>query len=89
MGVESAFTSVYHPLSNGGVEKANVLLFTAIKKILENQPKDKWTEELPKAVWGHNTSVCRATKFTSFKLLYKEEPITQEEIKLRNAKTKT
>jgi hypothetical protein len=36
MGVEAAFASVYHPQSNGAVEKANALIFTTIKKILEN-----------------------------------------------------
>jgi chemotaxis methyl-accepting protein methylase len=76
MGVEAAFTSVYHPQSNRAVEKANALIFTTIKKILENQLKDKWAEELPRAVWSHNTSVCRATKFTHFNLLYGEEPVT-------------
>jgi IS30 family transposase len=34
MGVEAAFASVYHPQSNGAAEKANALIFTAIKKIL-------------------------------------------------------
>jgi IS30 family transposase len=29
-----AFTSVYHPHSNGAVEKANSLIFQAMKKIL-------------------------------------------------------
>jgi hypothetical protein len=71
------------------VEKTNTLIFTAIKKILENQPKGKWAEELPRAVWSHNTSICRTTKFTPFKLLYGEEPVTTEEIKLRNSRTKT
>jgi hypothetical protein len=56
MGVEAAFTSVYHPQSNGAVKKVNALIFTAIKKILENQPKGKWAEELPRAEWSHNTS---------------------------------
>jgi transposase len=50
MGVKAAFTLVYHPQSNGVVEKANALIFTAIKKILENQLKGKWTEELLRAV---------------------------------------
>jgi hypothetical protein len=60
------------------VETANTLIFLAIKKILEDQPKGKWAEELSREVWSHNTSVCRATKFTPFKLLYGEEPITQK-----------
>jgi hypothetical protein len=89
MGVEASFMSVYHPQSIRAVEKANALIFTAIKKILENQPKCKWAEELPRAMWSHNTPICRAAKFTPFKLLYGEEPVTQEEIKLHSARTKT
>jgi hypothetical protein len=60
MGVEVAFALVYHPQSNGAVEKANALIFTTIKKILENQSKGKWAEELSRSVWSHNTSICRA-----------------------------
>jgi hypothetical protein len=41
---------------------------------------------LPRAAWSHNTSVCRAIKFTPFKLLYREEPVTPEEIKLHSAR---
>jgi hypothetical protein len=44
---------------------------------------------LSRAVWSHNTFICRATKFTPFKLLYGEEPITPDEIKLCSARTKT
>jgi hypothetical protein len=88
MGVKPAFTSMYHPQSNDLVEKANTLIFSAIKKILEDQPKGKWVEELPRVVWSHNTSVCRATKFTPFKLLYDKELVTPEEIKLRSARIK-
>jgi transposase InsO family protein len=46
MGVEATFASVYHPQSNGVVEKANTLKFIAMKKILESQSKSKWAEEL-------------------------------------------
>jgi hypothetical protein len=70
MGVELAFAYVYHPQSNRAVEEANTLIFTTIKKILENQSKGKWAEELPRVVWSHNTSVYRATKFSPLKLLY-------------------
>jgi transposase InsO family protein len=50
MGVEAAFASVYHPQSNGAVEKENTSIFIAIEKIVENQSKGKWAEELPRAV---------------------------------------
>jgi hypothetical protein len=88
MRVKAAFALVYHAQSNGGVEQANALIFTAIKKILEDQPKGKLAEELSGATWSHNTSVCRAMKFTPFKLLYREEPVTPEETKLHSARTK-
>jgi hypothetical protein len=32
------------------VEKANIPIFTDIEKILEEQPKSKWAEELPRPV---------------------------------------
>jgi hypothetical protein len=70
------------------VEKANTLIFTSITKIPEDQPKGKCADELLRAVWSHNTSVCRAMKFTPFKLLYEEEHVTPEKIKLHSAKTR-
>jgi hypothetical protein len=88
MGVKVAFVSVYHPQSNEAVKKANALIFTVIKKTLENQPKGKWEEEPPRSVWSHNTSICRVTKFTPFKLLYGEELVTLEEIKFHSARTR-
>jgi hypothetical protein len=87
IGVKAAFTSVYHPQSNWAMESANALIFSAMKKILEDQPKGKWAEELPRVVWSHNTSISRATNFTPFKLLYGEELVIPEEIKLWSART--
>jgi hypothetical protein len=46
MGVEATSALLYHPQYNGAVKKANALIFTAIMKILEDQPKGKWAEEL-------------------------------------------
>jgi hypothetical protein len=65
-----------------------MLIFSTIKKILEDQLKGRWAEELPRAVWSHNTSICRSTNFTRFKLLYGEEPVTLEEIKLHSDRTR-
>jgi hypothetical protein len=48
MGVKAAFTSVYYPHSNRAVERANALIFSAIKKILEDHLKGKWQ----KSYWG-------------------------------------
>jgi hypothetical protein len=51
VGMKVSFTSVCHPQFNGAVERANALIFEAIKKILEGEKKDKWTEVMPMAVW--------------------------------------
>jgi hypothetical protein len=78
--IPSKFSLVYHPQSNGAVERANDLIFLGIKRCLFNK-KGKWTDELPKVIWSHNTTVSRATSFTPFRLLFGTEAMTPEEIK--------
>jgi IS30 family transposase len=75
------FASVYHPQSNGAVERANALIFEAIKKILDGEKKGKLEEVMPRAVQNHNTTVCRATNFKPFRLLFEEKAVLPEEIK--------
>jgi hypothetical protein len=89
IGMKVAFVSVYHPQSNGAVERANTLIFEAIKKILEGEKKCKWVEVMPTAIWSHNTIVCRATNFTPFWLMYGVEAMLPEEVKHRSLRTAT
>src|SRR6185312_8192747 len=42
---------------------------------------------LLRVVWSHKTTESRTTKFTPFKLLYGEEAVTPEEIKLKSWRT--
>jgi hypothetical protein len=56
IGTKVAFASLYHPQSNGAVERANSLIFEEMK-ILEGEKKVKWMEVMPAVVWSHNTSV--------------------------------
>jgi hypothetical protein len=78
------FTSVYHPQSNGTVERANSVIFQAIKKILEGEKKGKWAEVMPTTIWSNNTTVCIETNFTPFRLMYGAETVLPEEIKHRS-----
>jgi hypothetical protein len=87
MEVKAAFASVYHP-SQTEPWRENALIFSAVKKILKDQLKGKWAEEVPRDVWSHNTYVSRATNFMHFKLLYGEEPVTLEEIKFWSVTTR-
>jgi hypothetical protein len=81
LGTHAKFSSVYRSQSNGAVERANELIFSIIKKYMFDQKKGKWTDELPKVIWSHNTTVPRATGFTPFRLLFGTEAMTPEEIK--------
>jgi hypothetical protein len=36
-----AFASIYHPQTNGAIERANALIFEEIKKILGGEKKGK------------------------------------------------
>jgi hypothetical protein len=87
VGTNVFFASVYHPQSNRVVERANTLIFEAIKKILEGEKKGKWAEVMPREVWSHNTTVCRATNFTPFRLLFGAKAVLPEEIKNQSMHT--
>jgi hypothetical protein len=78
IGTKVAFISVYHPQSNVAIERANALIFEAIKKILEGKENDKWAEVMPKAIWSHNTMISRAKKFTPFQILFGVEAVLPE-----------
>jgi hypothetical protein len=74
---------VYHPQSNGAVERANGLIFLGIKKFLFDQKKGKWVDELPKLIWSHNNTVSRATGFTPYRLLFGTEAMTPRKSKMK------
>jgi hypothetical protein len=60
---------------------------TGIMKLIFNQPRGKWPDELIKVVWSHNTTTSRSTGFTPFKLLFGDEAITPEEAKAGSIRT--
>jgi hypothetical protein len=44
---------------------------------------------LLRAIFSHNTIASRVTNFTPFKLMFREEAVTPEEIKFRSARRAT
>jgi hypothetical protein len=87
IGTKIHFASVRHSKSNGLVERANGIIVTGIMKLIFNQPRGKWPDELVKVVWSHNISISRSTGFTPFKLLFGDEAITPEEAKAGSIRT--
>jgi transposase InsO family protein len=65
--------AVAHPLTNGQVERANGMILQGLKpRIFDrlNKSSQKWLQELPSVVWSLRTTPSRATRFTSFFLVY-------------------
>jgi hypothetical protein len=87
IGTKIHFASVRHLESNRLVERANGIIMTGIMKLIFNQPRGKWPDELIKVVWSHNTTISRSTGFTPFKLLFGDEAITPEEAKAGSIRT--
>jgi transposase InsO family protein len=87
IGTKIHFAPVRHPESNGLVERANDTIMTGIMKLIFNQPRGKWPDELIKVVWSHNTTASKSTGFTPFKLLFGDEAITPEEAKAGSIRT--
>jgi transposase InsO family protein len=87
IGTKIHFASVQHPESNGLVERANGIIMTGIMKLIFNQPRGKWPDELIKVVWSHNTTISRSTGFKPFKLLFGDKAITPEEAKAGSIRT--
>jgi transposase InsO family protein len=87
IGTKIHFASVRHPESNGLVERANGIIMMGIMKLIFNQSRGKWPDELIKVVWRHNTTISRSTGFTPFKLLFGDEAITPEEAKAGSIRT--
>jgi transposase InsO family protein len=89
VGMKIHFASVKHPESNGLVERENGIIMTGMMKLIFNQPRGKWPDELIKVVWSHNTTISRSTGFTPFKLLFGDKAITPEEAKAGSIRTAT
>jgi hypothetical protein len=77
---------VYHPQSNGAVERANGQIFSAIKKCLFEQKKGNWADEVSRVIWSHNTTESRTTKFTPLRLLYGAEAMCPKELANESAR---
>ena len=78
MGIKLDYASVYHPQTNGQVERANGLIMSGIKPRLVRSLKESnthWVEELDSILWGLRTTPNRTTGFTPFFMVYGTEAV--------------
>ena len=83
MGINLDYALVYHPQTNGQVERANGLIMSGIKPRLVRSLKESnthWVEELDSVLWGLRTTPNRTTGFTPFFMVYGAEAVIPTDI---------
>ncbi len=78
LGIKLDYASVYHPQTNGQVERANGLIMSGIKPRLVRSLKESdkhWVEELDSVLWGLRTTPNRSTGYTPFFMVYGAEVV--------------
>jgi hypothetical protein len=78
----SPLSTTQNPTASSNASlRANDKIFNAIKKRLLDDKKGKWADQLPEVIWALNTTECRATGITPFRLMYGFEAMTPQELK--------
>ena len=78
MGIKLDYASIYHPQTNGQVERANGLIMSGIKPRLVRSLKESevhWVDELDSVLWGLQTTPNRTTGYTPFFMVYSAEAV--------------
>ena len=78
MGIKLDYASIYHPQTNGQVERANGLNMSGIKPRLVRSLTESdthWVEEIDSILWGLRTTPNRTTGYTPFFMVYGAEAV--------------
>ena len=83
IGIKLDYASVYHPQTNGQVERANGLIMSGIKPRLVRSLKESdthWVKELDSVLCGLWTMPNRTTGYTPFFMVYGAEAVLPYDI---------
>ncbi|CAF1177908.1 unnamed protein product [Rotaria sordida] len=73
IGYNHIFSCVYHPQSNGMVERFNATFVPQIAK-LQDRENNNWDEFLLPVVFAYNTGIHATTGYSPFQLQYGRDP---------------
>jgi transposase InsO family protein len=79
MGIKLIRSSPYYAQANGQAEASNQSLIKLIKRKINEHPR-QWHKVLSEALWAHRISCHRATKTSSYHLVYRQEAVLPWEI---------
>ena len=69
LGVKPIFSSVYHPQTNGRVERMHSTMKTCLRKLCSEKPRT-WDRYLSSVMFAIREAPCDSTGFSPFELLY-------------------
>lgn len=71
--IKQVKTSIYHPQSNGTLERSHHVLAEYLKPYI-NKNQDNWDSYLKAAMFAYNTSYHEAIKITPYELVFGRNP---------------
>lgn len=74
IGVTHLYSTPYHPMTNGQIERYNATMDSKIAA-LSNEQRTNWDEQLPFVTFNYNTSIHATTGQIPFELMYGRSPI--------------
>ncbi|CAF4134437.1 unnamed protein product, partial [Rotaria magnacalcarata] len=73
IGYNHTFSTVYHPQSNGMVERFNATFVPQLAKLHDHE-NNNWDEYLSPVVFAYNTGIHSTTQYSPFQLQFGREP---------------
>ena len=73
LGIRQAFTTTYHPQTNGQVDRFNRKILTGIRGFLADNTRD-WPELVPMLTYAYNAQVHSSLGVTPFQLVLSRPP---------------